>query len=100
MTKVRNKQNRQRKCWMSVTKKWCELYIDSDNLDSYTDKHDDWNLVFAHHKEEDKIYPLTLTEIADAQRKDRELRVYFKKNAKMGQKDIGLHLIADTKVLC
>ncbi len=58
------------------------------------------NLVFAHHKEEDKIYPLKLTEIADAQRKDRELKVYFKKNAKMPQKDIGLHLIEDTKVLC
>jgi hypothetical protein len=26
--------------------------------------------------------------------------VYFKKNAKMPQKDIGLHLIEDTKVLC
>jgi hypothetical protein len=46
----------------------------SDNLDSYTDKHDDWNLVFAHHKEEEEVYPLTLTEIADAQRKDRELK--------------------------
>jgi hypothetical protein len=85
---------------MTVLKNWCELDIDSDNLDSYTDKHDDWNLVFAHHDEEDKIYPLTLTEIADAQRKDRELSVYLKKNAKMPQKDVGLHLIEDTKVLC
>ncbi len=56
--------------------------------------------MFAHHKEEDKVYPLTLIEIADAQRKDRELKVYFKKNAKMLQKDIHLHLIEDTKVLC
>jgi hypothetical protein len=56
--------------------------------------------VFAHHKEKDKIYPLTLTEIADAQRKDQELKVYFKKNAKMPQKDVGLYLIEDTKVLC
>ncbi len=59
---------------------------DSDNLDSYTDKHDDWNLVFAHHKVEDEVYPLTLTEIADAQRKDQELKVYFKKNAKKATK--------------
>ena len=29
---------------------------------------------FANHKEEDKIYHLTLTEIADAQRKDQKLR--------------------------
>ncbi len=72
---------------MTVSKNWCKLDIDSDNLDSYTDKHDNWNLVFAHHKEENKIYPLTLTEIADAQRKDQELKVYFKKNAKMPQKE-------------
>ncbi len=85
---------------MTVLKNSCKLDIDSDNLDSYTDKNDDWNLMFAHHKEEDGIYPLTLIEIADAQRKDQELKVYFKKNAKMPQMDIGLHLIEDTKVLC
>ena len=85
---------------MTVLKNWCELDIDADNLDSYTNKHNNLNLVFAQHKEEDKIYLHTLTEIADAQRKDRELKVYFKKNAKMPQKDIGLHLIEDTKVLC
>jgi hypothetical protein len=56
--------------------------------------------VFAHHKKEDKMYPLTLIEIADAQCKDQELKVCFKKNAKMPQKDIGLHHIEDTKVLC
>jgi hypothetical protein len=78
----------------------CELDIDSDNLDSYTDKHDDWNLLFAHHKEEDKIYPLTLTEIADAQRNDQELKVYYKKNSKMPKMDIYFHFIEDTKVLC
>jgi hypothetical protein len=84
---------------MTVLKNWCKLDIDSDNLDTYTNNHDDWNLVFAHQEEEDKINPLTLTEVADAQSKDRELKVYFKKNAKMPQKDIGLRLIKDTKVL-
>ncbi len=73
MTKVRNKSH-QRQCWMTVSKQWCELDIDSDNLDLYTDKHDDWNLVFAHHEEEDEIYPLRLTKIAEAQRKDRHHR--------------------------
>jgi hypothetical protein len=85
---------------MTVLKNWCKLDIDSDSLDSYTDKHDDWNIVFAHHKEEDKTHPLTSTEIADAQRKDQEQKVYFRKKAKMPQKDIGLQLIEDTKVLC
>jgi hypothetical protein len=99
MMKVRNNSH-QRQCSMTVLKNWCELVIDSNNLDSYTNKHDNWNLVFAHHIEEDEIFPLTLTKIADAQRKDQELKVYFKKNAKMPQKDIGLHLIEDTKVLC
>ncbi len=82
MTKVRN-NSRQRQCWVTVSKNWCKLDIVSDNLDSYTNKHNDLNLVFAHQEEEDKIYPLTLTEIADAQHKDRELKVYFKKNTKI-----------------
>jgi hypothetical protein len=55
---------------MTVSKNWHELDINLDNLDLYTDPRDDWNLVFAHHEEEDKIYPLTITEIAEAQRKD------------------------------
>ncbi len=83
-----------------LTQNWCKLDIDSDNLESNTNKHDDWNLVFAHHKEEDKIYPLTLTEIADAQCKDQELKVYFRKNTKMPQKDIDLQHIEGTKELC
>jgi hypothetical protein len=78
---------------MTVLLNLCKLDIGSDNLDSYTNKHDDWNLVFAHQEEEDKIYPLTLTEIADAEHKDQEIKVYFKKNTKLPQKDIGLHLI-------
>jgi hypothetical protein len=48
-TKFRNNSS-QRQCWMTVSKKWCKLDIDSDNLVSYTDKHDDWSLVFAHHE--------------------------------------------------
>jgi hypothetical protein len=98
MMKVRNNSSH-RQCWMTVSKNWCKLDIDSDNLGSYTDKHDDWNLVFAHHKEEEELYPLTLTEIADAQHKDQELKAYFKKNAIMSQKDMGIQLIEDTKVL-
>ncbi len=71
-TKVRNNSS-QRQCWMTVSQKWCKLDIDSDNPDSYTNKHDDWNLVFAHHKEKEELHLLILTEIADAQCKDQEL---------------------------
>ncbi len=49
--------------------------------------------MYAHHDEEDEIYPLTLTDTAEAQHKDQELKVYFKKNAKMPLKDMGFHLI-------
>jgi hypothetical protein len=82
MTKVRNRKCLQKQSWILVSRNWCKLDIDSDNLDSYTDKHDHWNLKFAHHEEEDKIFPLILTEIADALHKDQELKVYFKKMQK------------------
>ena len=85
---------------MMVSKKWCKLDIDSDNLDLYTTKHDDRNLVLAHHEEDEEVYPPTLTEIANAQHKDQEVKAYLKKNAIMPQKNIGLHLIEDIKVLC
>jgi hypothetical protein len=39
-TKVRSR-SRLKQCWKAVSKQWCELDINSDNLDSYTDKHDD-----------------------------------------------------------
>ena len=53
----------------------CKLEID-------TNKHEDLNLVFANHGEEDEIYPPTTIEIAEAQQKDQELEVYFKQNTK------------------
>ncbi len=56
--------------------------------------------MFAHHEEEEEVYHLTLTEIADAQPKDNELKAYFKINTIMQQKDMGIQLIEDTKVLC
>ena len=46
---------------MAVSKHCCELEIDD------TAKHEDWNLVFANHGEENEIYPLTTIEIAEAQ---------------------------------
>jgi hypothetical protein len=95
MTKVKNSNSHQRQNWMTVSKNWCKLDIDLN-----TDKHEDWNLVFANHEEEDKMYPLTTIEIAEAQRKDQELKVYFKKNTKMPQKDICFQLVEDPKVLC
>jgi hypothetical protein len=56
--------------------------------------------MFAHHKEEEEVYSLTLPEIADAQRKDQELKAYFKKIAIMPHNNMVIQLIEDTKVLC
>jgi hypothetical protein len=95
MAKVRNSKSHQRQNWMTVSKRWCKLDIDTDKLDLNTDKHDDWNLVFAHHKEEEEIYPLTAIDLAEAKRKDQELKVYCKKNTKMPQKNTCFQLIED-----
>jgi hypothetical protein len=83
----------QRQSWMTVPKHWCNLEID-------TNKHKDLYFGFANHGEEDEIYPLTTIEIAEAQCKDQELKIYYKKNAIMPKKDICLQLVEDTKVLC
>ncbi len=53
MSKVKNSKNYQRQNWMTVLKIWCKLDIDTDKLDIdlNTNKHNDWNLLFAHQKE-------------------------------------------------
>jgi hypothetical protein len=56
--------------------------------------------VFATHGEEDKICPLTIIEIAEAQKKDRNLKIYYKRNAKTPEKGMSFQLIENTKVLC
>ncbi len=68
LTKVRSFQSRQRQNWMTVSKHWCNLEID-------THKPKDLNFVFANHGEEEEIYPITTIEIAEAQCKDQELKV-------------------------
>jgi hypothetical protein len=69
---------------MAVSKLW-------GNLEIYTNKHEDLNLMFANHGEEDEMYPLTTIEIAKAQRKDQELKAFLKQNAKTPQEVIGFH---------
>ncbi len=95
MTKVKKRSSKcsQRQSWMTVSKYWCNLEID-------TDKHKDLNFAFANYGEEDEIYPLTTIEIAKAHCKDHELKVYYKKNVIMPKKDVCLQLVEDTKVLC
>ncbi len=87
MTKVKgNSRSIQRQNWMAVSKHWCELETDD------TTKHKDWNLVFANHGEEDEIYPLTIIEIAEAQKKDQNLKIYCKQNTKTPEKGMSFQL--------
>jgi hypothetical protein len=85
LTKVKKRSSKhsQRQSWMTVSKHWCNLEID-------TNKPKILNFVFANHGEEDEIYPLTTIEIEEAQHKDQELKVYYKKNARMPKKDMCL----------
>ncbi len=65
MTKVKgNSRSVQRQNLLRLSKHWCN--VETDN----TTKHEDLNLVFATHGEEDKVYPITIIEIAEAQKKD------------------------------
>ncbi len=56
--------------------------------------------MFATHGEEDEIYPLTIIEIAEAQKKDQNIKIYYKQNAKTPEKRMSFQLIENTKVLC
>jgi hypothetical protein len=75
MTKVKSSKHSLRPNWMAVSKHWYNLEID-------TNKHEDLNLMFANHREEDAINHLTTIEIAEAQQKDGELKVYTRKTQK------------------
>ncbi len=81
-----------RQNWLTLSKQWCK--VDTDD----TTKHEDLNLVFATHGEEDEIYPLTIIEIAEAQKKDRNIKIYYKRNAKTPEKGMRFQLIENTKV--
>jgi hypothetical protein len=95
MTKFKgNSRSVQRQNWLAVSKHWCNVEIDN------TTKHEDLNLEFANHGEEDEIYPLTTIEIAEAQKRDQNLKIYYKRNANTPEKGMSFQLIEHTKVLC
>ncbi len=59
--------------WMTFSKCWCEYNEAHDNS---TDKHNySMNNVFANRSKEEEIYPLTVKEIAKAQKLDRHFKV-------------------------
>ncbi len=58
--------------WMTFSKCWCEYNKSHDNS---TNKHNySMSNVFANSSNEEKIYPLTVKEIVEAQRLDRHFK--------------------------
>jgi hypothetical protein len=49
--------------------------------------------MLTNHREENEIYPLTSIEIAKAQKKDQEIKIYFKKNAKHQKRICNFNLL-------
>ena len=61
--------------------------------------------MIANQREENENYPLTTIKIAKAQKKDQEIKIHYKQNAKTlnvknTKKGYELQLFEDTKVLC
>ncbi len=57
------------------------------------------NEVFANHSEDNEIYPLTVTEIVDAQKADNKLKDFFKPNATL-DKGLELQIIEEQTCIC
>jgi hypothetical protein len=55
--------------WMIRKKCWCKTKQSHKNS-----KDEILNYVFAHRKDEEEIFPLTVKEIAQAQKKDRSIQ--------------------------
>ncbi len=57
------------------------------------------NQVFENHSEEDKIYPLTVKEIVEAQKAGSKFKDFFKSNAVL-DKGLELQLIENKSCIC
>ncbi len=85
---------------MILTKKWCEIEHfpepkSEQDIGNYMDINEmDLNYVFAIHSDEEEIFPLTISEIAEEQLKDKALQKQIKSSKLVDQ------LIENTIVLC
>jgi hypothetical protein len=61
-----------RQNWMILTKSWCAMKCSHNN--SKDKQTMDLNYVFAHRNDKEKIFPLTVEEIAKAQKKDKAIQ--------------------------
>jgi hypothetical protein len=82
--------------WNTFSKHWRE-YNDTNSQSNTNRVH--LNQVFANHSEDDEIYPLTVSEIAEAQKADAEFKHCFKRNAVI-DKGLEIKLVENTKCVC
>ena len=84
--------------WKAFTKSLCTYEARSCEKDEISSDPTATSFVFANRAEDDEIFPLTVTEIADAQRADKHLKKYFKRGGEKAG-NLKLNLIEDTYVL-
>ena len=66
--------------------------MQKESVENTSAHHEQMNLVFANHSEEDVIYPLTVREIAQAQELDASLKKLYDQYS--------TQLVENTEVLC
>ncbi len=86
-------KQREHQNWMTFTKRWCNIENDAHNY-STTQHLEFMNYVFANRSDDDEIYPLTVKEIAQEQKKDKSLLKLTKEDK------YKLVLVENTEVLC
>ena len=84
--------------WKAFTKSLCTYEARSCEKDEISSNPTATSFVFANRSEEDEIFPLTVNEIADAQRADKHLKRYFKRGGEKAG-NLKLNLLEDTYVL-
>jgi len=82
--------------WSTFSKHW-RGYNETNSQSNTNRVH--LNQVFANRSEDDEIYPLTVSEIAEAQKADAEFKHCFKRNAVI-DKGLEIKFVENTKCVC
>jgi len=82
--------------WNAFSKHW-RGYNETNSQSNTNRVH--LNQVFANCSEDDEIYPLTVSEIAEAQKADAKFKHCFKRNAVI-DKGLEIKLVENTKCVC
>eukprot|EP00804_Cyclotella_cryptica_P022816 CCRYP_005020-RA/>CCRYP_005020-RA protein AED:0.34 eAED:0.34 QI:0/-1/0/1/-1/1/1/0/304 len=78
--------------WMTFTKCWCHYTMQEESAEDTSAYQEEMNLVFANRSEEDVISPLTVQEIAEAQKLHASLKTL--------EDQYSTQLVESTQLLC